>query len=61
MKKEEIINRSNFNTEAVLKAWGMDLEEVDYLIITKLGETSVALEGRYRDKECIASVIFLIY
>ena len=61
MKKEEIINRSNFNTEAVLKAWGMDLEEVDYLIITKLGETSVALEGRYKDKECIASVIFLIY
>ena len=33
MKKEEIINRSNFNTEAVLKAWGMDLEEATIIIL----------------------------
>ena len=56
---EKIINRTQFNNEAIIKAWGMTLEDIEYLIFEKVGKRSVGIHGMYKNGERICLLVEL--
>lgn len=55
----KIINRTQFNDKAILKAWGMTLEYIEYLIFEKVGKRGVGIHGVYKNGERICSLVDL--
>lgn len=55
----KIINRTQFNDKAILKAWGMDLEDIEYLFFEKVGKRNVSIRGMYKNGERICSLVVL--
>lgn len=54
----KIINRTQFSDEAILKAWGITLEDIEYLIFEVVGR-SVRISGMYKNGERICSLVTL--
>lgn len=56
----KVINRTQFNNEAIIKAWGITLEDIEYLIFEKVGKRSVSISGMYKNGERICSLVELL-
>ena len=55
-----IINRTQFNNEAIIKAWGLTLlEDIEYLIFEKVSKRSVGIHGMHKNGERICSLVDL--